>query len=226
VLKISLEPAPAGEIRGADQPAWQLALLREGAYVELSAGLRKEMAPGNVRLSPPGYRHHLLIDGAGAVCLTVQADGPFWSAIFARALHASTAPTFAPERLNQMPAIAEPADIGVLLAQLRGVAGPDPAMEEAKRALDANEPISLTRLAANAGLPRGRFAARFRNVTGFQPSEYRLARRAVEARRRLTTTQVPLRDIAADVGFADQSHMTNALRAVFGVTPKRVRTAA
>jgi AraC-like DNA-binding protein len=41
----------------------------------------------------------------------------------------------------------------------------------------------------------------------------------------LRQTSAPLAEIAAQLGYADQAHMTREFRAIFGCTPGRYRTA-
>jgi AraC-like DNA-binding protein len=47
--------------------------------------------------------------------------------------------------------------------------------------------------------------------------------RTDEARRRLETTTLSCAAIAAELGFADQSHFTRQFRDVTGITPARYR---
>jgi AraC-like DNA-binding protein len=117
-------------------------------------------------------------------------------------------------------------DVGSLLTALCPESEPAPEIAAACRAIDADPLISLSRLADELGLPRGRFAARFQADTGFRPVEYRLLRRADAARTMLRQLSQPLCEVAFAAGFADQSHMTNALRRIFNLTPTRIRRAA
>ena len=42
----------------------------------------------------------------------------------------------------------------------------------------------------------------------------------------LATTDTPIAHVALDVGFADQSHLTRAMKAAVGTTPARFRAEA
>jgi AraC family transcriptional regulator len=93
-----------------------------------------------------------------------------------------------------------------------------------KRAIDymeANlgEPIGLTSIAAAAGLSRMHFAAQFRVTTGLRPHEYLLQRRIERAQQLLSTTRLPLIEIAFDVGFKTQAHFTTVFARLVGKTP-------
>lgn len=99
----------------------------------------------------------------------------------------------------------------------------DPAALERVRehlAAHPSETTSAATLERIAGLDRFTIARQFRRAFGTSPDRYRtlrrldLARAAIEAGR-------PLARVAADAGFADQSHMTRQFRAAFGMTPGR-----
>ena len=74
------------------------------------------------------------------------------------------------------------------------------------------DPISLTDLAAVAGLSRMHFAAQFRRSTGFRPHEYVLDRRIEYARRLLVSSDLSLIEIALSAGFADQAHFSRVFK--------------
>ncbi len=93
-----------------------------------------------------------------------------------------------------------------------------------KRATDfmmANlaEPIGLADMAAAAGLSRMHFAAQFRVATGLQPHEYLQRRRIERAQELLLNSDLPLVEIAFEVGFKTQSHFTTVFLRVVGQTP-------
>ena len=67
---------------------------------------------------------------------------------------------------------------------------------------------------APATVSRGFFAA-----FGVTPSQYRAERRAHLAWRGLTRGTAPLAAVAQDCGFADQAHMSRAVRTATGATP-------
>jgi AraC family transcriptional regulator len=50
-----------------------------------------------------------------------------------------------------------------------------------------------------------------------------MRRRIEHAQRKLARRDVPLKVVAADCGFADQSHMTRLFRRVLGATPAEYR---
>jgi AraC family transcriptional regulator len=88
-----------------------------------------------------------------------------------------------------------------------------------------DQPLTLGRLAAAAGLSEFHFARMFRASVGLPPHAYVLARRLDRARRLLAATELPLTDIAAACGFTHPSHLTRHFRAAFGGPPGAWRTA-
>jgi AraC family transcriptional regulator len=79
--------------------------------------------------------------------------------------------------------------------------------------------ISLAELADLTHLSQSRFARGFRISTGVPPYSWALRRRIEAAEHLLASTDIPLSDIAVQVGFADQSHLTKAFRRSLGTTP-------
>jgi AraC family transcriptional regulator len=78
-------------------------------------------------------------------------------------------------------------------------------------------------LAALAALPRRPFAAEFKLATGMPVHQYVLRRRVDRAVELLTRTELPLAEVAAELGFTHQAHMTRVMRRLTGATPARHR---
>jgi AraC-like DNA-binding protein len=79
-------------------------------------------------------------------------------------------------------------------------------------------------LAAAAGCSRFIVYRAFRGTYGMAPSEYQRQLRLRTARRLLARGQRPA-EVAAEVGFADQAHLTRWFVRSFGVTPGAYRGA-
>jgi len=82
---------------------------------------------------------------------------------------------------------------------------------------------SLSELAAMVGLSRYQLLRRFERVYGMAPFEWQRQVRAERARALIGTGR-SLARVAADCGFADQSHMTRAFAGHFGFTPGALAT--
>lgn len=113
-----------------------------------------------------------------------------------------------------------------LLAELvdRDVAKSTPALPSAiahvRHRIDADpaESASLEELALGTGISRFDLVRGFTNYVGLPPHAYRVQRR-IHLARRLILTGMPLVQAAMTAGFADQSHMTRALKRSYGLTP-------
>lgn len=79
--------------------------------------------------------------------------------------------------------------------------------------------ISLDELASDCGLSRVHFARAFRNTTGRPPHRWLLEQRIERARDLLLNSKLPLPEIAAICGFADQRYFSRAFVRATGVAP-------
>lgn len=101
--------------------------------------------------------------------------------------------------------------------------GPEDALAAALRR-DARLPIG--RWAEAHGLVRETVARTFARRYGVTPARFRGEFRARQAWLRATGTAETLAAIAADLGFADQAHMSRAVRQITGAAPSMWRRAA
>jgi AraC-like DNA-binding protein len=83
--------------------------------------------------------------------------------------------------------------------------------------------ISMAEMARMAGLSSTHFNRRFQQLLRMSPTAYLRTVRVQASRRLLTTTSRALADVAAEVGFTDQSHFTKRFRDVTGITPGEYR---
>jgi AraC-like DNA-binding protein len=83
-------------------------------------------------------------------------------------------------------------------------------------------PPSLADLATDLGLSRYQLLRAFRTTMGMPPYAWLAQHRVSRARGLLESGARPA-DVAGQVGFADQAHMTRWFRRVLGVTPAAYR---
>ena len=102
-----------------------------------------------------------------------------------------------------------------------GSTGPDLA-EQLRAYLDAHLHESVTMAAAAETLGAGstQLARAFTSTFGIAPHAYVMGCRLDAARDRILEGQ-PLADVAADVGFFDQAHLSRRFRRYLGTTPGR-----
>jgi AraC-like DNA-binding protein len=98
------------------------------------------------------------------------------------------------------------------------------AVAEARAYLEAHyaEEVPLARLARVAGLSPSHLSRVFRRAHGLPPHAFQTQLRVVRAAG-LLRRGLPLAAVAADTGFADQSHLTRRFKGVVGVTPGAYR---
>lgn len=83
--------------------------------------------------------------------------------------------------------------------------------------------ITIEELASVAGYSASRFLVLFRNATAFSPYQYVIQQRLERARELISRTDLPISAIAAECGFADQSHLIRHFKRHTGFTPSQFR---
>ncbi|KXG86151.1 AraC family transcriptional regulator [Agrobacterium bohemicum] len=107
----------------------------------------------------------------------------------------------------------------------RGISLPDyHAADKARDYLrhSNGQVVSLEQLETLTGQDRWKLSRDFRTVFGTSPYRYLTLRRLDHAKARIVEGQ-SLVQVALDVGFADQAHLTRHFRNTFGMTPAQWR---
>ncbi len=78
---------------------------------------------------------------------------------------------------------------------------------------------SVVEMAAVVGLSESWFASAFKQTTGVTPLRWQLSKRIAMAQRLLLGSGLTVADIALQLGFSDQAHLTKAFRDTVGETP-------
>lgn len=87
------------------------------------------------------------------------------------------------------------------------------------------ENLSLRDIAAASGLSVGTLGRLFPRHTSASPHAYMLRRRIEKARQLLQSSELPIAQVALATGFADQAHLSKALKRYLGMTPRSLRLA-
>ncbi len=94
----------------------------------------------------------------------------------------------------------------------------------------ARKPVAPTErlksVPAVIGLSEFHFARKFRTEFSCPPHAHLMRMRIERAKAQLARGNIPLKVVAANSGFSDQSHMTRLFRRVLGVTPAEYRNAS
>lgn len=81
----------------------------------------------------------------------------------------------------------------------------------------------VARMIEMSGLSERSFIRRFQAATGYRPIEYVQTLRLEEAKQLLESTQTPIEEIAAEVGYEDSNFFRRLFRRTVGVTPAKYR---
>ena len=81
--------------------------------------------------------------------------------------------------------------------------------------------LHLSELAANVGLSTYYFCRMFKQSTNLSPHQFVLRKRIEQSQHLLKEHNLPIIEIAAQLGFSDQSHFARVFRSVVGTTPRR-----
>jgi AraC-like DNA-binding protein len=85
-------------------------------------------------------------------------------------------------------------------------------------------PHTVESLAAAAGMSRSPFAERFAQVFGQTPIDFVQKVRLRMGAQLLETTELPVKTIAASVGYMSRSYFSRAFRSAYGLDPTKYRT--
>ncbi|MFI4902334.1 MAG: helix-turn-helix domain-containing protein [Burkholderiales bacterium] len=192
------------------------AVVLSGRYSEAGDTGRHRLEPGDV-LVHRAYESHIdRFEATGADVLVIPLAQPWAGPMLGRVRDADEVmyvaendPLEAAGALNDaiVPRASEVHDWPDLLA----------------RALHANPALALAPWASERGLHPGSLSRGFRQIFGVTPAHFRLVARTHRAIRALRETRATLGDIAYACGFADQAHLTRAVRTMCAMPPARVR---
>jgi AraC family transcriptional regulator len=87
-----------------------------------------------------------------------------------------------------------------------------------------DQDLSLVQIAEVINISPTYFASLFKSAIGISPHQYVIQQRVEQAKSLLKSkTDLSITDIALQVGFSSQSHLTQQFRRLTGITPKQAR---
>jgi AraC-like DNA-binding protein len=87
-----------------------------------------------------------------------------------------------------------------------------------------DKPLQVPRLAAVASMSPSHYFAVFKVITGFTPMDFLIRLRIQQACRLLDSVGVPVKQVAAALGYQDPFYFSRVFRAVNGMAPTQYRT--
>ncbi len=94
-------------------------------------------------------------------------------------------------------------------------------LEKVIACLETGHPgrVPVREMASAVGLSESRFSQVFKDTTGTRPLEWQRIRRVDKVKTMLRDTDLPLAEVARQLGFTDQPHMTKAFKQLVGIGP-------
>ena len=232
---------------GDYQTSYQVVLVRAGMFRVRRGGVVAEMDHTVSYLAVPGAEEEFAHPATGEVCTVITLTPRLWRSMAGEApLTRRHAYTTAQIELTHRRMLAAEADPGYALTEqlldlLAGMlrqtaARAAPAFErstsadhalvdQARAAIGADHPsaLRLGSLAAALGVSPYRLSRAFPRALGVSLTHYRNRVRITHALDRLQAGEPSLAALAADLGFADQAHLTRTVRDHLGHTPTALR---
>jgi AraC-like DNA-binding protein len=196
------------------------ALVLSGSYEEAGDHGRFQVKTGDVVFHDQFEAHLDRFSAGGAVVLNLPLPpGSSYTPGIARVPDPDSVARIA-ER-NRRDAIS-------LLFSLAVSRTPPPAdwPDELAAALIRNPSLKLSPWAEINGIPPWTVSRGFALVFGVSPENFRARTRGRHALRHIQDTPAPLATVAAELGFADQSHMSRSVKQLTGMPPQAWRYAA
>jgi AraC-like DNA-binding protein len=229
---------------------YRVVLVRRGRFRRRVAGVVEELDPTVAYVGTPHDEEHFAHPEGGDVCTLVSLTPTLWSRLAGEDARPARSTVYVDPRLDlahrRVVAAARTGDVDDALTEdlvdlLGGVveqvvAGPTPTgtrrpggdsdlVASARRVIAEDHPGSagLLPLAELLGVSPYRLSRAFTRELGVSLTRYRNRVRLGRALQRIEEGEPNLAALAAELGFADQAHLTRMMSAHLGRTPGTVR---
>lgn len=188
------------------------ALVLDGSYVEAGDAGRLTVQPGYIVIHPPFSAHVDHVGGRRVELFNLPLP-------IETALTLSSGTVGDPEELLRAFGEDPAAAVAMIAEQIRPVEGEADGVDLLARALREDGTLSIGEWADRHGISERTVTRHFSAAFSITPAQYRLRVRTLNAWRAIVGQDMSLAEIAADQGFADQAHMTRAVRSLTGLPP-------
>jgi AraC-like DNA-binding protein len=193
------------------------AIVLSGSYEEAGDAGRHRVRPGDVVFHEAFEAHLNRVPGSGAEVLNVPLPSDY---AFGSGLAISV-------DLDAIVALIQESEWGAVALLLSSIERRDPVRhdwpDELAAALTQDTSLTLSSWSDGQGMSAWEVSRGFARVFEVSPSAFRARARTRRAWKAILTTKIPLARIAAECGFADQSHMTRSVRSMTGKVPSAWR---
>jgi AraC family transcriptional regulator len=88
---------------------------------------------------------------------------------------------------------------------------------------DLSADLKIAEIAQQVNMSPSHFTRQFKLATGLAPHQYIMQKRIEAAKKLLSETEIPIAQIALEIGFESQSRFTTLFRQLTGTTPRAYR---
>jgi len=229
---------------------YRVVLVRRGRFRRMTAGVPADIDEAVAYVGAPGEEESFAHPTGGDLCTAISVTPSLWRSLAGDATGPAAHTVYVDSRLDlghrRLLAAACSGDVDYavseeLLALLstaigRMMAGPTPLasasagvdrilVAAAREAITEGHPAARTlfSLAALLGVSPYRLSRAFPRELGVSVTRYRQRVRIGRALDRLEAGEDSLSALAADLGYADQAHLTRTMRQHLGRTPTALR---
>jgi AraC-like DNA-binding protein len=225
-----------------EHPDATVAIILRGGFAGTYGGVERECSRMTLLVEPAGASHTNRFGNLPTTVVTLSLSASSWPTVervaasprFSRDAFATGVAQQAnselrrPDDLTPLAVEAMALELVTRLARTRPDGDQPTWLHDARELLHARfaESLRLADIASAIGVEPDRLARAFRRVYGEPLATYvRRLRVNAAAELLLAGPDMPISAIAAEVGFADQSHLTRSFLKTLGTTPARYREA-
>lgn len=192
------------------------AIVLSGGYEEAGDTGRHRVRAGDVVLHR-AFESHSDAFGRGGAQVLVLPPPSAWTGI-------SRGRVDDPDQLARL-AERDPGEAVAALAESLAPVPPQPIdwPDRLAQALRRDPDLCISQWAAACGLHPGSVSRGFRQLYGLTPQAFRLVQRTHRAIEAILGSAAALSDVAQACGFADQAHMSRAVRRLADASPAALR---